>query len=227
MSPPLIVRRIRLPARAFILALVSIVALSLESIHCEEIHIGDYRLGLDAVWKEKVFRGRTSYELVQINGGHAVKAESRTSASALYHEIDLVLTDYPVLTWSWKIEGVLQRGDGRKKEGDDYAARLYVVFPSWLFWKTKTISYVWANKIPVGEVLESPYTANAAIIPLRSGNEKAGQWVREKRNVLEDFRQYFKEDPPPCKAIAIMTDTDNTGESATAWYGPIWAKSQS
>ena len=59
------------------------------------------------------------------------------------------------------------------------------------------------------------------MIAVESGPEKTGQWLEEKRNVLEDFRRHFGEDPPKVGAIAIMTDTDNTGEKAIAWYGPI------
>jgi hypothetical protein len=48
-----------------------------------------------------------------------------------------------------------------------------------------------------------------------------GQWLDEKRNLLEDYRKRFGEDPPKAGAVAIMTDTDNTGEQAVAWYGPV------
>ena len=116
---------------------------------------------------------------------------------------------------------VLSKGNALKKEGDYYAARIYVVFPSLVFWKTKALNYIWANKISRGKAVTNPFTANAIIIAVESGPEKTGQWLEEKRNVLEDFRRHFGEDPPKVGAIAIMTDTDNTGEKATAWYGPI------
>lgn len=32
---------------------------------------------------------------------------------------------------------------------------------------------------------------------------------------------YFGEEPPQVEGIAIMTDTDNTGESAIAYYDDI------
>jgi hypothetical protein len=61
------------------------------------------------------------------------------------------------------------------------------------------------------------------MIAVESGPELAGQWVTVRRNVVDDYRKAFGEDPPQVGAIAIMTDTDNTGESATAWYGDISA----
>jgi hypothetical protein len=66
-----------------------------------------------------------------------------------------------------------------------------------------------------------PFYGNAMMIAVQSGSGLTGKWVEERRNVLEDYRRYFGTDPPSAGAIAIMTDTDNTGEEALAWYGPI------
>ena len=143
------------------------------------------------------------------------------SASGLIRKIRIDPVEYPLVSWRWKVMNVLEKGDVTKKEGDDYAARIYVVFSSLFFWEAKTINYVWANKIPLGEAVTSPYTPNAVMIAVESGNDKAGRWISEKRNVLEDYRQCFGKEPPKARAIAMMTDTDNTGESTTAWYGPI------
>ena len=46
-------------------------------------------------------------------------------------------------------------------------------------------------------------------------------WQKVMPVSLEDYKQYFGKYPDRIGAIAIMTDTDNTGESATAFYGPI------
>jgi hypothetical protein len=59
------------------------------------------------------------------------------------------------------------------------------------------------------------------MIAVQSGPSLVGQWLEEKRNLLEDYRKCFGEEPPTAGAVAIMTDTDNTGEQAVAWYGPI------
>jgi hypothetical protein len=150
-----------------------------------------------------------------------IKATSRSSASALYYKIKYDLNDYPILTWRWKVDHVLSKGDATNKAGDDFAARVYVVFPSWAFWKTNALSYVWANKLPKGKAVPNPFTANTVMIAVESGPERTGQWVEEKRDVLADYRLHFGVYPPKVGAIAIMTDTDNTREEATAWYGPI------
>jgi hypothetical protein len=62
------------------------------------------------------------------------------------------------------------------------------------------------------------------MIIVESGEEKLNQWVSEERNVTEDYQLAFEQDPPMISGVAIMTDTDNTGESATAYYGDILFK---
>jgi hypothetical protein len=59
------------------------------------------------------------------------------------------------------------------------------------------------------------------MVAVESGDEKAGTWVTEERNVYEDYRRLFGEEPPMIGAVALMTDTDNTGGEATAYYGDI------
>jgi len=186
-----------------------------------DILLDDYGHGISKNWKEKSFRGLTHYEVVEEDGQRCIKATSNASASALYFEIDFDPKEYPFLTWRWKVSNILAKGDELKKEGDDYAARVYVVFPSALFWRTKAVNYIWANKLPVGQAVPNPFTSNACMIVVRSGPDHVGQWLDEKRNLLEDYRKCFGKDPPKAGAVAIMTDTDNTGEQAVGWYGPI------
>jgi len=187
----------------------------------DEILLDDYQKGLSPKWIEKSFKGKTHYHVAREDDQLSIKATSRSAASALYYKIKYDLKDYPVLQWRWKVDHVLAKGSALHKEGDDYAARVYVVFPSWLFWKTKALNYIWANKLPIGQAVPNPFTANAMMIAVQSGPGVTGKWVEETRNILEDYRRYFGTDPPSAGAIAIMTDTDNTGEEAAAWYGPI------
>lgn len=186
-----------------------------------EILLDDYKGGLSSKWEEKSFKGKTQYQVIREDDQWCIKATSRSAASALYYKINYDLKEYPILKWRWKVDHVLSKGDESKKEGDDYAARVYVVFPSMIFWNTKAINYIWANKLPVGKGVPNPFTSSAIMIAVETGPRHTGRWMEERRNVLEDYRTFFGQDPPPAGAIAIMTDTDNTGEEATAWYGPI------
>lgn len=149
-------------------------------------------------------------------------ARSRGAASGLYKEVTLDPAKYPVLRWSWKIRGTIPKGNAMTKAGDDYAARVYVVFPrTFSFFRTRAVNYIWANRIPRGSTLPNAFTSNAMMVAVESGDEKAGTWVAEERNVVEDYRMLFGEDPPAIGAVALMTDTDNTGGETVAYYGDI------
>ena len=83
------------------------------------------------------------------------------------------------------------------------------------------LNYIWGSHAVVDRIVVSPYTNRSIMIAVTSGDEKVDQWVTQKRNLLEDYQKAFHTDPPPISSVAIMTDTDNTGESVTAYYGDI------
>ena len=97
-----------------------------------------------------------------------------------------------------------------------------MTFPHWFFPKTTSLNYIWANRMPRGEVHPNAYTGNAMMIAVESGADKAGDWVTARRNIVADYRRAFGKEPPGKAVIAIMTDTDNTGQKATAWYDDIY-----
>ena len=200
---------------------ISTIPFSQVSVAASEILLDDYSGGLSPKWEEKSLKGKTLYQVVIEDNESCIKATSHSSASALYYKIEYDTRAYPILQWRWKVSHVLSKGNALKKEGDDYAARVYVVFPSSFFWNTKVLVYIWANKLPIGKGVPNSYNANFMLIAQRTGAANTGKWMTERRNIFEDYRRYFGQDPPRVGAIAIMTDTDNTGEEAMAWYGPI------
>jgi hypothetical protein len=207
--------------RALALAALGLLALAVGA-GTAPLVVGDFSAGELTGWEQEEFAGRTSYRIVQDNGRKVLQAVSRGNASALVKKLDLDINQRPILSWSWKIEGVLPVGDGRRKEGDDYAARIYVVFPAFFFWNTRSLSYVWANRLPVGEMWPNAFAGKAVtMIAVDSGGAKAGQWVGHRRDVRADFRRVYGEDPPALGAVAVMTDSDNTRGRAVAYYGDI------
>lgn len=184
--------------------------------------VGDFDArGLEG-WQSKSFQGETDYQLVSDNGHQVVKAESEASASGLYREITIDLQKTPWLHWRWKIANTLTDIDETTRAGDDYPARVYVVFSGGLaFWRTRTVVYVWSSQQPQGSHWHNAFTDNARVIAVQSGSDKAGRWQSESRNVRADYEKLFGESVDEADAVAIMTDTDNSGQSATAWYGNI------
>jgi hypothetical protein len=211
--------------RLIILALFA--SCTVASAGAEEIQISRFSTEGLSGWEQNSFKGETEYTMTLKNGtgGTVVKAHSAGTASALFKKINLDPKRYRYLRWSWKIAGTVSKGDEGSKAGDDYAARVYVVFPGRFFWQTKAINYIWANRLPIGQSIPNAFAGNAMMVAVESGPSKAGQWMNEVRDILDDYRRLFGEEPHRAGAIAIMTDTDNTGSEATAWYGDIVIKS--
>lgn len=178
-----------------------------------------------AGWEVKSFKGLTGYRLVAEEGGAVLRAEARGSASGLVKTLDFDPHEYRFLNWRWKIAGIVADGDERSKSGDDYAARVYVIFPGRFFWQMRALNYIWANRLPRDQFIANAFTSRAMLLAVESGAERAGRWVSEERDLVADYRRVFGEEPGRAGAVAIMTDTDNTGGTATAWYGDITLRS--
>lgn len=188
--------------------------------------LDDFNAGLDPAWRHEEFKGQNRYSIVELDGDKVLEGESSASASALVLKKKYQLQDYPILAWRWKIADILSDGDARSKSGDDYAARIYVVFPHWFTPKTRSINYIWANKLPKGAELPNSYASNSILVAVQSGREKVGRWMSERRNVLEDYRRIFGEEPAAVGAIAIMTDSDDTRGHSLAWFDDLRLEQQ-
>jgi len=193
----------------------------------------------------KKIKAHTQYQIVEDQGRSVVKAHSKASASGLIRKIGIDVKKYPILQWQWKISQINEKSDVTQKSGDDYPARIYVAFEydpdAAGFWeKTKfntvrliygeyppatVVTYIWANKAAKETRVPNPYVDRVMMIAVQSGEEKAGTWVSEERNIYQDYVDSFGHPPPLTSGVAIMTDTDNTGETSTAFYGDIILKS--
>jgi hypothetical protein len=215
----------------------------------DQLHVGNFSLAtpggtLPHGWKPLIFEKineHTQYELVQDGQHVVVKAVSHQSSSGLTREMTIDPKEYPVIEWQWKVENILQKGDVTQKSGDDYPARLYITFEYdsrrvGIFEKAKfetfrliygqyppsgAINYIWESHSPIGTMVPNPYTERVYMFVTQSGSAKLNQWVTEEHNIYEDYKKAFGEDPPNISGIAIMTDTDNTKETAVAYFGDI------
>ena len=195
-------------------------------------------------WHLITFRGiarHTRYAVAPDGAGWALRAQSEAAAAGLYRPLELDPRAYPIISWRWKISRVLERADPGRKAGDDYPARVYVAFVyqperagvwervKFEFYRAfygeyppgAVINYVWESRLPKETIYPNPYTARARMLVVESGPERVGQWVDERRNLYEDYRRLFGAEPPRLVGVAVMTDTDDTGERAEAWYDAI------
>jgi len=197
--------------------------------------------GLPGGWQPLNFHdieSQTEYTVVKDGYGYALKAVSEGSASGIFTEMDLDAHKYSHLAWEWKIGNLIEKGDATRQSGDDFPARIIIAFSyqpdrASLFKRMKyevirliygryppggALVYVWDNKLPVGTTLDNAYTSWAKMIVLESGPSKVGEWVTEQRNFYEDYQRAFGENPTRLKFIGLMTDTDDTGERAVAYF---------
>lgn len=185
----------------------------------------DFCDGWDRNWMARKLASRsTRFDVVLDSGERVLRATSAASASALFRVLDVEPRKALELSWRWKVASSLMGSrNERTKDGDDYAARVLVTFGSHAFSRsTLGICYVWAASEPVGTAFRGPRSDNIATVVLESGNEKSGEWIFERRDILGDFRMAFgRPMDRPLGGIALIVDTDDTGSSSIAWFDDL------
>ncbi len=192
-------------------------------------------------WTLSRLKKATQYRLVDDSGRTVVKAHAQASASGLVHPIRIDAKSYPLLTWRWKVMELIASADNTQKHTEDSPVRVVVTFDGdhdslpladRLFSGSvrlltgqampyATLMYIWENRAPAGTVIPNRHTSRVRMLVAESGRDKVGTWQEVTRNVHEDYRRVFGEEPGRVAAIGIMTDTDNTGENIHAYYGDI------
>ncbi|MBN3041267.1 MAG: DUF3047 domain-containing protein [Candidatus Omnitrophica bacterium] len=174
-------------------------------------------------WRNMVLKGHVSYQLMKEGSEGYIQASSEKAASALYYRINFKAEDYPLLQWKWSVLKFPNTTEAvTAEERDDYAARIYVIFPFLSFSSSKFLEYVWAEHTPVDTIMTSPAGENVKIIVVRSGRAANGEWFSETRNVYDDYVKAFGEKPKRLiRALAIMCDADSTNTSAVSLFDDI------
>ena len=193
-------------------------------------------------WVLSRFKRDTTYRLVKDAAGVTViEAVSDRAASGLIKQLDIDLKATPWLSWRWRVPAMITGADNTDRNREDSPARVVVTFDGDLDkldfeeraiaqrvrsltgreMPYATLMYILENKLPVGEVIESQHTNRINMLVVESGALRSGKWITFDRNVAEDFKRVYGEPPGRIRSIGIMTDTDNTGEKTSAYYGDI------
>ena len=183
----------------------------------------------------------TQYRPLYWDGVHAIEAQANRSMALLGRKVDVDLTSTPVLCWRWRTEDVLKKADMKRRQGDDYAARVYIAFAlpaDALSFTDKAalsvaralfgdrvpdaaINYVWDNRHPIDTRMSNAYTDRAQMIVRRAGHTDVGRWVTERVDVRDDVIRAFGSDKARPILVAIASDTDNTGEKVRAGFADL------
>ncbi|MBE7415189.1 MAG: DUF3047 domain-containing protein [Deltaproteobacteria bacterium] len=173
-------------------------------------------------WQLKEWKGKADFKVVKEDFGPAIHLKSERTSSALYKDVEFELKDYPYLSWRWKVASLPQGADVREKSKDDQAAQVYVIFPKWpAVVNSKVVGYIWDTSAPAGSSVRSTKTGNTRYMVLRSGPDGLGAWHSETRNVYEDYKKLFNEEPPRIGKVSVMIDSDDTRSSAESFIGDI------
>jgi hypothetical protein len=179
--------------------------------------------------------------LVEEDGATVLRSRAASAAGTVAHALDASPAERPILAWRWKVDRVVAAANLAEKSGDDFAARVYVFFDlpaeslpfaartqaflARTLWgeklPTAAVCYVWDNRHPAGTNAWNPYTDRVRTVVVRSASP--GAWASEARDLEADFRAAFGSlwsgPVPRVTGIAIGNDTDQTGETVTAWFG--------
>ena len=182
------------------------------------------------------------FQVVRDGETSVVEVASTDSFGMVSHVMSAEAAEAPILTWRWKVDHVVDKARLEEKDGEDFAARVYVAFdypesdlPTaeraklkvarrfYSFVPTAAICYVWDNSHAVGAASWSPHMGHVRVVVLQSGNARAGQWTEERRDLEADFVAAFGSQwasrVPRIVAVVAGNDTDQTGESATVRFG--------
>jgi len=180
--------------------------------------------GIPAGWKGQNW-GSPKYDFAVESDGSArvLHLRSEGDSSNINLEVSIDLRQYPILEWRWKVVLLPAGADLRKSSTDDEAAQLYVVFPRFpTAIRSRIIGYVWDTTAPVGLTVKSTKTGTVTYIVVRSGAADLGKWLTERRNVLEDYRRIYGEEPAdPVGGISIGIDSDDVKGKAESLFGRI------
>ena len=192
-------------------------------------------------WQLSRLKKLTSYHLVDYNGTVVVKAMSAASASGLVHPLDIDPRESPILQWRWKVPQLIDGANNTRRNAEDAPVRVILSFDGDIealpledrmfmdrikavtgySMPYATLMYIWENQAPRGTIIANPHTSRIQMIVAETGSTLTGTWKLEMQNVYEDYKRAFGAEPGRIKAIAIMTDTDNTGTHVEAYYGDI------
>jgi Protein of unknown function (DUF3047) len=155
---------------------------------------------------------------VDADGNRYLAARSRGSDVQLGIAFTAKPTEFPIMSWRWRVWELPGKADERALKTMDSAAAVYAAFGSRLF--PRVLKYVWSTSAPAGASFRHPSSDRMVIIVVASG-ENVGRWHAVSRNIVDDYRSVFGTNPGNLITLGIKTDSDSTGTLSRADYDDL------
>jgi hypothetical protein len=180
--------------------------------------------GIPVGWNlEKEPGNNSKITLEQEKDGHFLRLLSVGDAFGLKKEMSFDIRKYPYLSWRWRATKLPKGGDIRKRETDDQAGQIYVVFPKFpTMINSRSMGYIWDSQASVGLSGTSTAYSKMKYVVLQGGPAKLDQWICETRNVYEDYKKLFQEEPPLVGTVLLYINSQHTKSSASCDYADIF-----
>jgi hypothetical protein len=180
--------------------------------------------GIPPGW-EKQNWGSPKYEFEVVSDGatRVLHLKSEDESSTISKELKVDVKEFPILQWRWKVVALPKGGDARRKDTDDEAAQLYVSFPRFpSAVRSRIIGYIWDSTAPVGSRFPSQKVGTVTFVVVRSGDADRGRWIVEQRNVFDDYKAIYGEEPSEkVGGVSISINSQNTRSRAESFFGEI------
>ncbi len=176
--------------------------------------------GIPRPWKLKVNAGDAGASVVTENGTKVLHIKCADSSFSLEHDMPLDPAEYRYVSWTWEAIRLPRSGDVRENGHNDQALQLMIGFEN-----KKVLSYVWDSNAPEGTTAREsviwPFSIKIAVIVVQSGTADTGKWVTDTRNIYEDYKKFFNEEPPRIKGVRLQSNTQHTKDTAEGYVRDI------
>jgi hypothetical protein len=186
-------------------------------------------------------------DVASVDGVRALRLKTEASYGTLVHELKNVSASDATLSWRWRLDQAVANADLRRKEGDDAALKVCVMFDMPLdqvpfgertvlrlarslsseLLPAATVCYISDRSTATGTTLANIYTRRVRSIITDGQGSPLAQWRTHERRIGEDFLKLFGDESkvvPPVVAVVVGADSDNTGGSSLAYIADLALK---
>lgn len=175
-------------------------------------------------WRYMSFPHRRRAEF-RAHGEDTVIVQAEAGVGVLWHPVPLEVSKARKARWRWRVTAGVGPTDLTKRGGDDRTLAIYFVFvdgqevPDSLDLmrllrrqQGYLLMYVWGGSANPGTILPLPYfEGRGRTVVKRAANAPTNVWFDEMAEVRDDFHRAFGRWPGRLVAVAVSSDSDDTG----------------